>query len=99
MSWQLSTAENETMITIPPETERLARLVATRSGTTPEQVLKEAVEARAREAGGVSTDQHPFGKPSLDRMMAISDRFAGYPLLDRRSPDEIIGYDEFGVPR
>jgi hypothetical protein len=31
-------------------------------------------------------------------MMAISERFAGYPVLDRRSPDEIVGYDEFGVP-
>jgi antitoxin VapB len=87
------------MITVPPETERLARLGATRSGTTPEQVLKEAVEAHAREAGVVPTgDQHLSGKPSLDRMMALSERFAGYPVLDRRSPDEIIGYDEFGVP-
>ena len=30
--------------------------------------------------------------------MTISDRFAAYPVLDARSPDEIIGYDEFGVP-
>ena len=39
------------MITLPPETERLARLIATQSGTTPAQVLKEAVEAHAREVG------------------------------------------------
>jgi hypothetical protein len=29
---------------------------------------------------------------------AISKRFADCPVLDGRSADEIIGYDEFGVP-
>jgi antitoxin VapB len=87
------------MISLAPETEQLARLVAARSGTTPERVLKEAVEARAREIGVILTgDRRPSGKPSADRMMAISERFAVYPVLDSRSPDEIIGYDEFGVP-
>jgi antitoxin VapB len=87
------------MISVAPETEQLARLVAEHSGTTPERVLKEAVEARAREMGITPTGNHrPSGRPSLDRMMAISERFAAYPVLDSRSPDEIIGYDEFGVP-
>jgi antitoxin VapB len=81
------------MITLPPETERLARLIATHSGTTPEQVLEEAVEAHAREVGVTLR-----ARPSFDRMMTISERFAAYPALDRRSPDEIIGYDELGVP-
>jgi hypothetical protein len=26
-------------------------------------------------------------------------RFADLPAVDRRSPDEIIGYDEVGLPR
>jgi hypothetical protein len=43
-------------------------------------------------------NHRPSRKPSADRMMAISERFAAYPVLDSRSPDEIIGYDEFGVP-
>ncbi len=87
------------MISLAPETEQLARLVAARSGTTPERVLTEAVEARAREMGVMPTGNHrPSRKPSADRMMAISERFAAYPVLDSRSPDEIIGYDEFGVP-
>jgi antitoxin VapB len=88
------------MITLAPETEQLARLVASRSGTTPERVIEEAVEARAREVGIAPTaNRHPSGKPSVDRMMAISERFAAYPVLDPRSPDEIIGYNEIGVPR
>jgi hypothetical protein len=91
---------NETdMITVAPETERLARLVAIRSGTTPEQVLKEAIEAHARGVGIIAPtgDQLLSAKPSLDRMLAISERFAGCPVLDQRSLDE-IGRDEFGVP-
>jgi len=88
------------MISLTPEIEQLARLVAARSGTTPERVLTEAVEARAREMGVMPTggNHRPSRKPSADRMMAISERFAAYPVLDSRSPDEIIGYDEFGVP-
>jgi antitoxin VapB len=86
------------MMTLPPELEQLARLVAGKSGKTFEEVLKEALEARAREVGIA-----PAGKggkrPSVERMMAISDRFARYPVLDTRTPDEIIGYDQFGVPR
>jgi antitoxin VapB len=87
------------MISLAPEIEQLARLVAAHTGTTPERVLTEAVQARAREIGVMPTGNHrPSRKPSADRMMAISERFAAYPVLDSRSPDEIIGYDEFGVP-
>jgi hypothetical protein len=85
------------MIVLSPETEQLARLVAERCGKTPEQVLDEAMEACAREVGIVPT-QEPPGKPSVNRMMAISDRFASYSVLDTRSADDIIGYGEFGVP-
>jgi antitoxin VapB len=88
--------END-MIVLSQETERLVRLVAERGGKTPEQVINEAVEACAREVG-IVPGQEPQGKPSFERMMAISERFASYPVLDARSPDDIIGYDEYGVP-
>jgi hypothetical protein len=32
-------------------------------------------------------------------MTAISDHCAALPVYDARTPEEIIGYDEFGVPR
>ena len=84
-----------------PLRPHLARLIAERSEKTPERVLDDAVEACAREVVIVppqelSQNQQLPGKPSADRMMAISDRFAGYPVLDDRSPDDIIGYNEFG---
>jgi antitoxin VapB len=84
-------------MTLPPELEQLARLVAGKSGKTLEEVLKEALEARAREVGIAPKDAGR--KPSVERMMAISERFAGHPVLDSRTPEEIIGYDQFGVPR
>lgn len=34
-----------------------------------------------------------------DRLMEIGAECAKLPVIDPRSPDEIIGYDELGVPR
>jgi hypothetical protein len=38
-------------------------------------------------------------KPDLQRIRAIAARCSKRPVIDPRSADEIIGYDEFGVPR
>lgn len=35
----------------------------------------------------------------MERVNALIERSASRPVLDPRSADEIIGYDEFGVPR
>jgi hypothetical protein len=35
----------------------------------------------------------------MRRAEAIIARVASMPLLDARTADEIIGYDEFGLPR
>jgi len=34
-----------------------------------------------------------------EELRAIRARMARYPVLDDRSPDEILGYDENGIPR
>lgn len=33
-----------------------------------------------------------------ERLMKISQRCAGLPVLDNRTPDEILGYNETGMP-
>ena len=33
-----------------------------------------------------------------ERLLTIAKRCATLPLLDRRPPDEILGYDQFGMP-
>ena len=84
-------------MTIPTEIEQLARLVAVKTGKTPDDILKEAVEARARAAGvAPSPARRTFDDP---RVKAIIARVSALPLLDNRTADEIIGYDEFGVPQ
>jgi antitoxin VapB len=44
-------------------------------------------------------EQRQRGRPSVQQIMAIARRSALRPVIDDRSPDEIIGYDERGLPR
>lgn len=37
-------------------------------------------------------------KPSVEEILALGRRFAALPVLDGRSDEEIIGYDENGLP-
>jgi len=80
---------------IPTEVEQLARLVAIKTGKTPETVVKEAIEARAEAAGVAVGRRRPF---DAARVQEIIDRVAALPVLDTRSDDEILGYNEHGVP-
>jgi antitoxin VapB len=91
--------EATAVLTLEPETEELARRLAERRGTTPEVVVREAVEATARAAGLAKLAAGPLvKKASLDELMAIARHCATLPLLDTRSADEILGYDEHGLP-
>lgn len=85
------------MLTIPPETEQLARLVAVKSGQTPEDVVRDAVARQAQNVGVFPRRQ--ARRIDLAKVEAIARRSASRPVLDPRTPDEIIGYDEFGIPK
>lgn len=37
-------------------------------------------------------------KPSVDEIMSIAHQFSSLPELDNRDADEILGYDENGLP-
>jgi antitoxin VapB len=78
-----------------PEAERLAREVARRCGTgitaAVTDALREKLE-RERRKPRAEDDLEEF----LRRVDEIVDRFNSRPLLDRRTPDEIIGYNEHG---
>lgn len=79
------------MLTLSPETEALVRARAAAAGKTPDEVIREAVSARP----ATPTSR----RDRIALMEAISLRCAALPLLDSRSAEEIIGYDECGVPR
>ena len=76
-----------------PETERLARTLAARTGETITVATRRAIEERLKRMGAQSRKQ-----ALLDDMEAMQQRLKTLPVLDARSPDEIIGYDENGVP-
>ncbi|MBV8313642.1 MAG: type II toxin-antitoxin system VapB family antitoxin [Planctomycetaceae bacterium] len=75
-----------------PETERLARILAERTGETLTVATRRALEERLRRLGQATR------KPALlDDLRAIRRRWSAIPVLDRRSAEEIIGYDENGL--
>ncbi len=85
-------------IHITREIEQLARLVASKTGQTPDDIIKEAVEARALAAGVSITKARKTAADIELRLKQIAERVAALPILDDRSADDIIGYDANGVP-
>jgi len=77
-----------------PEADRLARILAAKTGETITDAVIEALRERLQRQEGRSA------WPSLkEELLAIADRFAALPDRDTRSPEEIIGFDEHGIPR
>jgi antitoxin VapB len=77
-----------------PETDSLARQVASLTGET----LTEAVRTSLSER--LKRERLKRGRPAnlADELEAIARRNDHLPILDHRSADEIIGYDENGLP-
>jgi len=76
-----------------PETENLARKLAHQTGESITLATKRALEERLRRTGS-DTRKAAF----LEDMEAMQRRLRALPVLDPRSPDELIGYDENGLP-
>lgn len=91
------------VITFSPETEEILRAKAAQTGRTPDEILREVLSR----TGDVAPWRNPVAPPpeNLTRdeliagMEAIAVRSAARPVVDPRSIDEIIGYDDFGLPR
>jgi antitoxin VapB len=77
-----------------PDTERLARDLARRTGETITVATRRALEERLRRIGSANEKTR-----LLDDLAEIRLRCAALPIIDDRQPDEIIGYDEHGLPR
>jgi len=91
------------MIKMSQETEALIEASAARTGRTPDEIVRAALTG----AGDVlpwrsSAKQRP-ATHTKDELIAsmeeIAARSAARPTADPRSPDEIIGYDDFGLSR
>jgi antitoxin VapB len=75
-----------------PRVHDLARQLAERRGTTLTSAVEEALEAALAREG------RPAGRVRV-RLDAIARHCAGLPRLDHRTADEILDYDERGLPR
>ena len=77
-----------------PETERLARNLAQLTGEKITIATKRAIEERLRRIGRQSRKA-----VLLEDMAEIRRRWSAMPVLDDRKPEEILEYDEHGLPR
>ncbi len=77
-----------------PEADRLARELAARTGETLTEAVVKALRERLRREEGKARI------PSLrEELRALRKRCASLRVLDDRSPEELVGYDEHGLPR
>lgn len=74
--------------------ERLVREIAAKTGESLTGAIEKAVEERWERL-----KSQRRGPTVLDQLEEILRRVDQLPVLDSRSPDEIVGYDEHGLPR
>ena len=77
-----------------PEVDRLAREVAARTGETLTAAVAVALRERLARLKG-----RRGRRPLREELRAIAQRCAALPTLDDRPADEILDYDERGLPR
>ena len=76
------------------ETVRLARALKQQTGMPMARVIHEALVESLQRLGKVSIDR----ERRLAEMRVIARRVAQLPDRDHRPAEEIIGYDENGLP-
>ena len=76
------------------EAERLAREIAAKTGESLTGAIQKALEERLERLQKQRRSQILAGQ--LEEILRRVDQL---PVLDPRSPNEILGYDEHGLPR
>ncbi len=76
-----------------PEAEMLAADLARLTGETKTAAVTRALR---EQLSRVRRDRSGMGL--ADRLVAIGKECAALPVLDDRAPEEILGYDEDGLP-
>ena len=94
-TWYISRQENPMALSVKdPEADRLAREVVARTGETLTTAVIVALRERLARLRGRSRRRR-----LRDELREIAQRCAQLPTLDDRSVEEILGYDERGLPR
>jgi antitoxin VapB len=77
-----------------PEVDALARRLADTTGESITNAVLQALRERL-----LRTEGRRKARSLADELREIGDRCAALPDFDTRSAEEILGYDEIGVPR
>ncbi|MCC7157657.1 MAG: type II toxin-antitoxin system VapB family antitoxin [Bryobacterales bacterium] len=77
-----------------PEADRLAHALAERLGESVDEAVVKALRERL-----ARTPERTGGECRRGELLEIGRECAALPDYDLRSADEILGYDEHGVPR
>jgi antitoxin VapB len=75
-----------------PEAHALALELSRQTGQSLTQVVKEALRDRLHREKNRSVDQ----KRLVQRVMELAQQASSRPVLDGRSAEKILGYDELG---
>jgi hypothetical protein len=78
--------------TLPPRTQELLKAFAARPTLTLDEI-RAAAEFPAQTRNLRKTSRNEL----IARLTEISERCAALPLLDARSPDQIIGFNDHGA--
>jgi antitoxin VapB len=77
-----------------PEAERLATELARRTGETKTEAVTKALRERL-----ARIRRERSKRRRADELEAIAEHCANLPVLDARTPEEILEYDDRGLPR
>jgi len=77
-----------------PEADRLARQLTAVTGET----ITDAVIVAMRERLAREERKRESKRQLVDDLMAIANHCKSLPVLDNRTEDEIMGWDENGLP-
>jgi len=77
------------------EVHAMALELAQLTGKSMTQVVKEALRERLAETKAAHEDRRRL----LRRVKELAREISSRPVLDPRTPNEILGYDDIGVPR
>lgn len=80
-----------------PQAHKMARELATLTGKSLTDAVKMALQ-QALDQVKASQQTSPQPRPLVERLNEIALRCAALPNYDDRSADEILGYDEHGLP-
>lgn len=79
-----------------PDVDRLARELAEATGETTEEAITRSLQERldrVQEAGRIERERR------AKRILEHGRRFRALPVVDPRPVDQLLDYDEAGLPR